>query len=191
MTNARVSAAACLTLAGALAAAPNCPRLVSAEPAALVSYLNGPEASQTPACTEYAIRQIGDKGYAPAVDTLVRRLGFRREPGPGERGEGGAVLEYMHEWYPATIALFQIGKPALPALLDVLAAETSAVVREKALQTVMDICREDIVSGVKLIRDAAAARQDKAAQARLLDAAKKSVTLCRSSIRPRCEAALQ
>ncbi len=78
-----------LICAGALSAVPKCPLLASAEPPELVSYLDGPEKSQTPACMEYAIRQIGDKGYAPAVDTLVRHLGFRREPGPGERGEGG------------------------------------------------------------------------------------------------------
>ena len=99
-------------------------------------------------------------------------------------------MEYMHEWYPATTALFQIGKPALPALLDVLAAETSPVVRQKALETLMDISREDPVSGVKLMRDSAATRRGKAAQARLLDAARKSVNLCRPSVRPQCEAAL-
>jgi hypothetical protein len=192
MPNPRVSAALFLTFAGAAGAAPNCPQLVSAEPPALVSYLDDAEKSQTPACIEYAIRQIGDKVYVPAVDTLVRHLGFRREPEPWEREHGGAVIDLMHEWYPATIALYQIGKPALPALLDVLATDTIPVVRQKALQTVMDISsNEDIVSGVKVIRDAAATRRDKAAQARLLDAARKSVLLCRPSIRPRCEAALR
>jgi hypothetical protein len=101
------------------------------------------------------------------------------------------VVDLQHEWYPATSALFQIGKPALPALIDLLGTETTPIVRSKALQTVMDISRGDLVSGVKLIRDAAAKRQDKAARVRLLDAASKSVNLCRPSIRPQCEDALR
>ena len=179
-----------LTVAGALSRDPNCLQLESGEPSQLVSYLDGPKGSQTSACTEYAIGQIGEKRYVAGVGVLARRLGFRREPDFWEKGED--VVGLQHEWYPATSALFQIGKPALPALIEILGTETTPIIRSsKALQTVMDISRDDFVSGVKLIRDAAATRKDKAAQARLVDAARKSVNLCRASIRPQCEAALR
>ncbi len=187
--DARVLALLFLTLGVALAAEPRCPLLAAAAPSALVSYLDGPKGSQTSACTEYAIAQIGEKKYVAGVGVLVRYLGFRREPEFWEKGED--VVDLQHEWYPATSALFQIGKPALPALIDLLGTETNPIVRSRALQTVMDISRGDFVSGVKLIRDAAATRNAKAEQARLLDAARKSVALCRPSVRPQCEAALR
>ena len=88
MPNPRVSATLFLTLAGTAGAVPTCPQLVSAGPPALASYLDSPEGSQTAACIEYAIRDIGDKAYAPAVASLVRHLGFRREPGPGSVSMG-------------------------------------------------------------------------------------------------------
>jgi hypothetical protein len=116
-------------------------------------------------------------------------LGFRREPAPWESGD--VVVELMHEWYPATTALFEIGKPALPALLDLLGTETTPIVREKALRTVMDISRDDFVSGVKLIRATASKQKDKAAESRLLDAAAKAAKMCPPHIRAECEDALR
>ncbi len=102
------------------------------------------------------------------------------------------MLEYMHKWYPATIALYQIGKPALPALVQLLGTETSPIVRAKALQTVMDISSDGFhfVSGVKLLQAAALSQGDSRVKARLLDAASKAVKMCPVPLRPQCEDAL-
>ena len=189
MPKIRALATLLVTAAGAIIAEPKCPRLADAEPSALVSYLDGSMASQPPACVEYAIGQLGERRYGPAADTLIRHLGFRREPDFWEKGED--VVELQHEWYPAATALFQIGKPALQPLIDLLGTETPPVVRAKALQTVVDICRDDFVSAVKLLRAAAAKQGDSAAKTRLLDAAGRAVQMCPRGLRPQCEDALR
>ncbi len=177
-----------LTVAGAFAPEP-CLPLASSDAPALVSYLDGPQAPQTPACIAFSVRQIGAKKYAAGVGALVRYVGFRREPDFWERGDDVAALR--HDWYPATTALCLIGKAALPALIDLLGTEAAPVARAKALETVLDISRDDFVSAVKLLRAAAADQGDKAVESRLLDAASKAANICPPSVKPHCEDALR
>lgn len=177
-----------LAVAGAFAPEP-CLQLASAEASALVSYLDGPEASQTAACIAFSVRQIGAKKYAAGVGTLIRYLGFRREPDFWERGDD--VAASRHDWYPATAALSLIGKPALPPLVDLRGTETTPIVQAKALETLMAISGDDFVSAVKLLRAAAATQQDKAAESRLLDDAAKAAKMCPPNVRPQCEDAVR
>lgn len=178
-----------LTVAGALSPDTNCLDLGSAEPSELVSYLNGPQPSQNAPCMAYSIRQIGAKQYVPGVGALIRYLSFRRDPDPWEKGKD--VVETKHDWYPATTALSLIGKPALPPLVDLLGTETTPLVREKAIETVVDITRDDPVSGVKVLRAGAAKGKGTVAESLLLGAAGEAAKMCPPQVRPQCEAALR
>jgi hypothetical protein len=58
--------------------------------------------------------------------------------------------------YPATGALFQIGRPALPALIKVIEThESSSLESENAIYTVEGIFREALAEGTKYLREAA------------------------------------
>lgn len=178
-----------LTVAAAFAPEPTCPQLASAEPSALVSYLDGPQASQTAACIAFSIRQIGAKKYAPGVLTLIRHLDFRREP--DFWGNGEDVVALQRNWYPAVLALSEIGMPAVAPLVDLLGNETTPLVRTKAIETLVGIYGDDSASAVKLLRAAAVKQEDKAAGTRLLDAAAKAAKICPVRVRLQCEDALR
>jgi hypothetical protein len=64
-----------------------------------------------PAGIDRAIRCLGDLHATEAIPLPVKYLEYRREPMESERG--GAVTR-VGDWCPATTALFQVGKPAVP-----------------------------------------------------------------------------
>ena len=169
----------------------SCTELASASSGELLTYLNRGKASQTSSCTEYALRRLGERKYLEAVPVALRYLDFRREPTEAEKHG----LASMNSWYPATIALFEIGKPALPYLVDLLATKTTEVVRKNALETVMDISSDDFVSGVRLIRAAAEKVRGNDSrlseeEVRLTQASREAAKMCPPRVRSDCEAAL-
>ena len=104
------------------------------------------------------IERLGDLKATAAVDDLIQLIGFKRTF-KWERTDG-----FTHELqpitpgnrYPAVSALFQIGKPALPALVKVIEiSESDSVEGQNATYAVESIFRDDLPGGVKYLKDAA------------------------------------
>ena len=168
-----------------------CTELSTASTVDLVKYLNRSKDSQKSLCVEYAIRHLGEKKSFEAILVILRYLDYRREPTQFEK-QGIAT---SHGWYPATIALYEIGKPAMPFIVERLATEMTLVERRNALETIMDISSDDFVSAVKLIRSAAQkVKGDDVriteAEVRLTEASREAARMCPPRVRPSCEAAL-
>ena len=131
-------------------AASVCADLENKKPESRLEYLQGERARLDRNCVLYSIEQLGNGRYVPAIKTLVGYLDYRKPDPPGF-GDPAAPHVVSHpEWsgslYPAGTALAQIGKPAVPQLVDVIAdAATSDLVRNKRRRR--RICRVQCGSG--------------------------------------------
>lgn len=101
-----------------------------------------------------AIKRLGEMKATPAIDDLVQLLTLRRVLG-GTMKTGGAVVYFTPESvfgrYPATQALYWIGKPSLPALIKVIGAEEGgSLASENAIHTVAQIFGDAPSQGVKV-----------------------------------------
>jgi hypothetical protein len=93
--------------------------------------------------------------------------------------------------YPATTALFEIGKPAVPDLVEAIAnSATSEIARSNAVATVFDIYRSDVTESVQVLMRASKASPDREASMRLYDAARKAADMCRQPGHNSCMSAL-
>jgi hypothetical protein len=93
--------------------------------------------------------------------------------------------------YPATTALFEIGKPAVPDLVEAIAnSATSEIARSNAVATVFDIYRSDVAESVRVLMRASKASPDREASMRLYDAARKAADMCRQPGHNSCMSAL-
>jgi hypothetical protein len=91
------------------------------------------------------------------------------------------VSELDH--YPAANALFEIGKPALPALLTVATEEKPDSLKFKnAVSTIMLIYRDESSQGVHFLRQAALKQIDYDHQFNLNAAVALAETLCAKDI---------
>jgi len=106
-----------------------------------------------------AIQRLGDMRATEAIDDLTQLLSFRQTFW-WERNDGiGVEIQPVTSGnrYPATSALFQIGRPALPALIRVIEVyETDSVESDNSTYAVQSIFRENPSEGVKYLRSAAA-----------------------------------
>jgi len=105
-----------------------------------------------------AIERLRDLKAVAAVDDLIQLIGFSRTFS-WERTDG-SILELQPitpgNRYPAVSALFQIGKPALPALVKVIEGfESNSVENQNATYAVQSIFRDNLPEGVKYVREAA------------------------------------
>src|SRR5947208_13812021 len=105
------------------AAALECNGLQTAASSELVSYLRTNIPNQGNAeCVAFAINEIGEQRYEPAVPVLTKFLEFRW-PVNARQKQRLFVLEHDGKSiYPAATALEQIGKNALPAVAEALKA---------------------------------------------------------------------
>jgi hypothetical protein len=123
-----------------------------------------------------AIDRLGELRAQDAISDLVSLLAFR-QIFPWER-DSSLPIQEIHPIttsgrYPATGALMQIGKPALQALIDVLAKkQTGTLESENALYVVQQIFLNDPQEGGSYLREAAAKFSDARSRDRLLNAAR-------------------
>ncbi len=104
-----------------------------------------------------AIQRLGEMRAVEAVDDLVELLTFARRF-PWERDDAIIEIQPITEGnrYPATSALFQIGRPALPALVKVVESNSLDSVRgQNAVSAIRNIFRDDLSGGVKYLEHAA------------------------------------
>lgn len=122
------------------------------------------------------IERLGEIKSVEAIDDLVQHLTFSRNIQQEKIGDVvvGERFITLFGRYPAAGALFQIGKPALPALIKVIGAEeTGSLAGENAIHTVTQIFRDSPAEGVSYLKDAAANASTAQAARRLSDAAER------------------
>lgn len=179
----------CLLALGDSATAQNpCPDIASSQTKDLITFLERDRHTADPACTKKIITQLGDAQEIGAIAVLISLLEFRR---PDTEAEKQHFLS-MEDRYPAVESLFQIGAPALPALVSTVANyKTSDLTRQNALRALEEIHREDPTKAILLLRKAANEAKTGAEAVRLEAAAKDVMKYCGKRWHDRCQAALQ
>lgn len=133
----------CSTLSNAL-----CPISISS-PKAAVAYLRMAKTNKTanPDCIMVAIDELYRPQSQDAIDILAQYLDFKRPNADHE-----VIWSAHYVDYPATTQLFSIRQAALPALVHVLGSENfSAIARKNALETIMQIHRENPPDGIQFL----------------------------------------
>lgn len=109
-----------------------------------------------------AIKRAGELRAVEAVDGLVALLTFAQTFRWEQEQEELGVVSHTNTMttgsrYPAVRALFQIGEPALPALVDhIQDDQTDPLARKNATESVMLIFREAPRKGICYFKAAAA-----------------------------------
>jgi hypothetical protein len=142
-----------------------------------------------PDCAIAALEILGHEHATKYIPQIVNFLAFKRKfywEGTGFNIR--PVTELDH--YPAAMALFEMGKPALPALLGVATQEKPDSVKfNNAVSTIMLIHRDQSSGGVHFLRQAALSQNDQARRASLDAAVALAETLCDKNNREACAAA--
>jgi hypothetical protein len=165
----------------------------SYKPEQLISFLTEQRQAKTDTdCIVFALKKLGTDMNAPssAAPLLAEYLDYKRPLTKGE--QAGVFLRppTISELYPASSALFAIGKDSLPTLLRVIENEASSdQKRQNAVFTVMSIFREDESLGVRFLRQAAKSAKDPAHSEALRQAAKDALRWCIPEKKAACEAA--
>jgi len=170
-----------------------CAELEGATPQALLEYLQGDRSSLKPACVTHAMINmslaIDKKSFdrrAEAIKTLVGFLDYRLpDESPLQR-----AISLNRSPIPAYDALFIIGKPVVPSLIEAIASSvTSDIPRANAIEVVFAIySREDLPEAVRVLKWASEAKSstDSEAYYRLRDAARKLAGKCKGEIEYAC-----
>jgi len=150
----------------------------------LIEYLRG-TTGHTEACDLAALLRmdslaVGGRFDPSWIDVLISYLDFK-QPQPVVLGGG-------YYPYPAATALRELGEPAVPALLKVVAdANASTVARANATDSISSILRGP--KGIRTLVEASRTATDPGAAERLLDAAREASKFCASE-KAACEAVL-
>jgi hypothetical protein len=173
------------------AIAEGCDLLQNSTPDELVSYLNGIAADDGNAgCITFAIGELGKHRYEPAITVLVRFLDFRRPLDSREKQGLYLHIQGIAEIYPAANALEEIGKSALPAVLDTIKTEsTSEKARENAVSVWMEIYRSEAPKGIAVLRQEADLNKGVVVKRNLEWSLSKAVTWCNPPDKAQCKAA--
>ncbi len=166
-----------------------CGKLEGAEGQKLLEYLQRDRAGLEPDCILYALNQLGDHPFAPAVKTLVSYL----DVPPWRTDIGGVLHEVTGRtmFFPAVVALAGIGKPAVPALMDAIGgSDLSEMARKNAVQSLQFIHGGDVSQAVAVLVRASRAAKDPVASARLLDTARETAARCPDLLKDACQRAL-
>lgn len=144
-----------------LAAVP-CPDLQGKSAQELLQYLKGERSKLAPACVSYAIEQLGDQHYAPAIKVLISYMDyvFPMETIDVPRAPVPRVKR----------ALSLMGKSVEPQLIEAIKAPaTSDVVRERAAELVMSLHGPNGLEGITVLNQAAHATEDTPTRLKILD----------------------
>jgi hypothetical protein len=171
--------------------AQKCESMQTATSDELVSYLKGivPDESNAE-CITFAIKRLADRRYEPAIAVLARLLDFSRPL--DEREKQGLYLHIQapEEIYPAANAMEEIGKKALPTVLEVIKGDsTSDTARGNAVSVWMELYKHEAPKGVALLKQEAEATGDAVATQNLKWALSRALTLCNPGDRAKCNAA--
>jgi hypothetical protein len=167
-----------------------CADLENKKPELRLAYLQGERSRLDRNCALYAIEQLGNDHYEAAIRTLIGYLDYRAPDPPAYSAPDGPIVLKVAWWrpYPAVDALFQIGKAAIPQLVEAIAdASASDLVHNNAGDTVLLIYREDMPGGVAVLARASHTRSDPAESIHLVDQARRQAGKCILEMRNDCE----
>lgn len=165
----------------------SCPDIAPTSTKELVGFLQRYGREADPECVRKLIVQIGDAKDPSAINVLIAYLDFRRPDNEMEK-KGFFRLE---DKYPAVESLFQIGQPAVPALLSMIASSNASTLsRKNALRALEEIHSEDPSEAITILRKAARSAKKSEEAARLESAANDVMAYCGSHWRAKCAAAL-
>ena len=166
-------------------AAPSCPKLASANSAALVDYLQNDRSALEPPCIEFAIARLGERAYVPAADVLTSYLDFKIPiPNPSHYSHG---IQWMPE-YPAARALSSIGLSATASLIKAIGSGASSpLLRSNATDVFEVIDRaNNATETVAILYRASQSAADGGARGWLFDAALRVANHCHPDLRAAC-----
>jgi len=188
---ARLGAALFLAGVSPVFADSTCANLENKNPQSKLEFLQSQTARLDSRCVLYALDQLRAARYAPAIATLIRYLDYILPDEPARLGPAGEPITVRGlKWtlFPAANALAEIGRPAIPQLVDVIAnADTSDLIRKNAAETVLAIYSHDMPEGIAVIVRASRASGDPMAALRLMDQARRLASTCGLSNRNECE----
>lgn len=104
-----------------------------------------------------AIEKLGSIRDERAIPELIKYIDYEKKFEPRQKQDSNEITHWddpkpISGRYPATAALFQIGKPALPALVKVIEAEDAESIKsQNALYTVQFIFRDNLSEGIKYL----------------------------------------
>jgi hypothetical protein len=150
-----------------------CDSLEHASDTDLVAFLNGALPDENNArCITWAIHRLGEEHYEPAIQPLVKLLDFRQP-----RSEN--LFHGPEDPFPSRVALEQIGKKALPAVLQAIKAEsTSDAARDNAVAVWMEIYKYDRPDGIAALKQEELKADNEATKNRLAAAVQKALPHC-------------
>jgi hypothetical protein len=174
----------------AAAAEPRCQALAGSNSHKLVQFLkDGQTGTPDPHCVEYALRSLGDAKVQEAIPVLAAYLDFERPETEMEKLGMGGALGTIGNDFPAVLALTQMGRVALPAVVQVVASgKSSTQAYTNGIYTIMKIFNRG-ASGIQFLTHSAATAKAPDAQSRLSAAAREGVNWCIESERQACESA--
>ena len=175
-------------------AADACPELDGANLQTQLEYLQRERQTLMPACVSRAMSDLSLRAsqktfdrHAEAIKTLAEYLDYRM---PDERSKYLRAASSNRDPYPASSALFNIGKAAVPYLIESIAsASTSDTSKRNAVQTLSAIYREDPPEAVRVLRRASRSSEDWGSSQRLLEAARRA-SVCSGALEIACRDAL-
>jgi hypothetical protein len=181
-----VSLIAIVLLVTTIGVCQECQKLRGASAEDKVSYLESIKGRADEDCITYAIEWLGGNKFEPAIPVLVKFLNFYRHPSGWE-----AATNSMHtSTYPAASALENIGKSALPSVLNVLKLDSAQQIsRDNAVEVWMVVHGADVVNAVAELKRSADEVDDIKAKQRLLSAVSAALKWCGSSDKSSCEQA--
>jgi hypothetical protein len=190
----KITILAGLSISASALAGNGCVELDGTDLHAKLKYLQRDREGLNPLCVEramYGISLSASPGnfdqYAEAVNVFVEYLDYKL---PDEGSKYLRAVSSNRDPYPASSALFNIGKPATPYLLAAIASgATSDLGRRNALLTLSAIHRENLPDLVRILKRASSASQDWNSSQRLLEAAKLT-SVCKGTIEAACRDAL-
>ncbi len=139
-----------------------------------IMFLEEQRVTRQSPCISAVIKQVGQSRDVSAAHVLVRYLDFV-DPATAPSPDGSA---FTRPDYPAVDALFQIGKPATRELVSAIQAGESSKIRENAANTYMFVYRDDLASGIRLLKKEELLVQSADARSRLRDAVQMLVDAC-------------
>lgn len=131
----------------------------------LIQILDVENKETSPQLIVEAIQKLGSIRDERAISKLVKYLDYEKKFEPKQNQDPDLKIDTaevthwsytpMTRRYPAIEALFQIGKPTLPALVNVIKEENSESLKsQNALYIIQQIFIEDLLEGVKYLEDA-------------------------------------
>jgi hypothetical protein len=159
---------------GSRAQESSCAMLKTKDTQILRGFLEEQQSLRQSPCLTVVIKQLGQLRDVESIHLLVGYLDYL-EPKTGLLPNGGATVRPR---YPAVSALFQIGKPATLELLSAIQAGGSPKIRENAVRAYESVYRDDMPSGIGVLKTAELLAKTDDERQRLKEARQKLIDAC-------------